>query len=254
MATYKGIQGFTIQNLSADPSNPIEGQVWYNSTSNVWKVEEATAVGAWATGGNLATARGKNAGVGPQTAALCASGYFSPPGQITAGTEEYDGSAWTAGGSLGTARYGAATSGTQTSAAYFGGAIDTNATPTTATEEYNGTSFSGGGNMNQSRYQFAGFGTQTAAVGVGGYTSGTPAPGSKANVEHYDGSTWTNATALPTATGFCTGSAGTQTAGLLFGGNYSSNRRIYRCRSSSNKNNYSKLTGGKYGNKNIHRS
>jgi hypothetical protein len=33
MATYKGIQGFTIQNLSADPSNPIEGQVWYNSTS-----------------------------------------------------------------------------------------------------------------------------------------------------------------------------------------------------------------------------
>jgi hypothetical protein len=51
MATYKGIQGFTIQNLSADPSNPIEGQVWYNSTSNVWKVEEATAVGAWASGG-----------------------------------------------------------------------------------------------------------------------------------------------------------------------------------------------------------
>jgi hypothetical protein len=57
MATYKGIQGFTIQNLSADPSNPIEGQVWYNSTSNVWKVEEATTVGSWATGNNLNTAR-----------------------------------------------------------------------------------------------------------------------------------------------------------------------------------------------------
>jgi hypothetical protein len=57
MATYKGIQGFTIQNLSADPSNPIEGQVWYNSTSNVWKVEELTTAGAWATGGNLNTAR-----------------------------------------------------------------------------------------------------------------------------------------------------------------------------------------------------
>jgi hypothetical protein len=48
MATYKGIQGFTIQNLSADPSNPIEGEMWYNSTSNVWKVEEATTAGAWA--------------------------------------------------------------------------------------------------------------------------------------------------------------------------------------------------------------
>jgi hypothetical protein len=57
MATYKGIQGFTIQNLSADPSNPIEGQVWYNSTSNVWKVTEATTVGAWATGNNMNTAR-----------------------------------------------------------------------------------------------------------------------------------------------------------------------------------------------------
>jgi hypothetical protein len=54
------------------------------------------------------------------------------------------------------------------------------------------------------------------------------------------------------------GGAGTQTAALAFGGRYStyysSNRRMDRCRSSSNKNNYSKLTGGKYGNKNIHRS
>jgi hypothetical protein len=54
------------------------------------------------------------------------------------------------------------------------------------------------------------------------------------------------------------GGAGTQASALAFAGNfpwYSSNRRIYRCRSSSNKNNYSKLTGGKYGTyKNIHRS
>jgi hypothetical protein len=50
MATYKGIKGFSIQNLSADPSNPIEGEMWYNSTSNVWKVEEATTarcLGKW---------------------------------------------------------------------------------------------------------------------------------------------------------------------------------------------------------------
>jgi hypothetical protein len=57
MATYKGIQGFTIQNLSADPSNFEEGQVWYNSTSNVWKVGELTTAGAWATGNNMNTAR-----------------------------------------------------------------------------------------------------------------------------------------------------------------------------------------------------
>jgi len=40
MATYKGIQGYTVQVLSSDPSASAdtEGQVWYNSTSNVWKI------------------------------------------------------------------------------------------------------------------------------------------------------------------------------------------------------------------------
>jgi hypothetical protein len=31
--------------------------MWYNSTSSVWKVEEATAAGAWASGNNMNTAR-----------------------------------------------------------------------------------------------------------------------------------------------------------------------------------------------------
>jgi hypothetical protein len=70
MTTYKGIQGFTIQNLSADPSNFEEGQVWYNSTSNVWKVGELTTAGAWASGNNMNTARFGLAGAGTQTAAL----------------------------------------------------------------------------------------------------------------------------------------------------------------------------------------
>ena len=37
MATYKGIKGFKIENLAADPSNPIEGEIWYNSTSGTLK-------------------------------------------------------------------------------------------------------------------------------------------------------------------------------------------------------------------------
>jgi hypothetical protein len=57
MATYKGIKGFSIQNLSADPSNLIEGEMWYNSTSNVWKVEELTASGTWASTPPINTAR-----------------------------------------------------------------------------------------------------------------------------------------------------------------------------------------------------
>jgi hypothetical protein len=30
MAEYKGIKGFKVQYLSADPSDPIIGQTWYN--------------------------------------------------------------------------------------------------------------------------------------------------------------------------------------------------------------------------------
>jgi hypothetical protein len=100
MATYKGIQGFTIQNLSADPSNPIEGQVWYNSTSNVWKVEEATTVGAWATGGNLGTARYGLAGCRNSNSSFSfwwISTYYTA-------TEEYNGTTWSPGGNLVTAR------------------------------------------------------------------------------------------------------------------------------------------------------
>jgi hypothetical protein len=119
MTTYKGIQGFTIQNLSADPSNPIEGQVWYNSTSNVWKVEEATTAGAWATGGNMGTSRERLAGAGIQTAALGFGGYS--PGVFAGATEEYDGASWTTGGNLGTARYQLAGAGTQTAGLAFGG-------------------------------------------------------------------------------------------------------------------------------------
>ena len=37
MATYKEIKGTQIEVLASDPSNPVEGQVWYNSTSNVLK-------------------------------------------------------------------------------------------------------------------------------------------------------------------------------------------------------------------------
>ena len=35
--TYADIHGFEIPYLAADPSNPTEGEIWYNSTSNKLK-------------------------------------------------------------------------------------------------------------------------------------------------------------------------------------------------------------------------
>ena len=70
--------------------------------------------------------------------------------------------------------------------------------------------FSSGSNMNNARRYFSGFGTQTAAVAHGG----SPA---LSTVEHYNGSGWSNATAMP-ATYSGQGASGTQTSGLVFGG------------------------------------
>jgi hypothetical protein len=69
MADYKGIKGFKVQYLSADPSNPIIGQTWYNDTSKDLKYTGVTAASSWATGNNMNQGR-QLAGAGIQTAAL----------------------------------------------------------------------------------------------------------------------------------------------------------------------------------------
>jgi hypothetical protein len=73
MAEYKGIKGFKVQYLSADPSNPIIGQTWYNDTSKDLKFTEF-ATAAWTTANNLASARYGLSGAGIKTAALAFGG------------------------------------------------------------------------------------------------------------------------------------------------------------------------------------
>src|SRR6056300_1707518 len=92
MSTYKEINGTAIEVLSADPPNPQDGQVWYRTDLGTFKTQKESALGAWATGGNLNTARSRSAGAGTQTAALGFGGYEAP---ATAKTESYNGSTWT---------------------------------------------------------------------------------------------------------------------------------------------------------------
>jgi hypothetical protein len=75
MADYKGIQGFAIQNLTSDPTAD-EGQVWYNSTTNIFKETAATTAGAWASATSMNTARYAMGGAGTQTAALAFGGFL----------------------------------------------------------------------------------------------------------------------------------------------------------------------------------
>jgi hypothetical protein len=144
MADYKGIKGFKVQYLSADPSDPIIGQTWYNSTSKDLKYTGATAAGAWATGNNLNTSRQSLSGAGTQTAALAFGGGYPP----TAATEEYDGTNWATGNNMNTSRSELGGCGTQTAALAFGSP--------SATEEYDGASWTSSNPLNTARVQLAG--------------------------------------------------------------------------------------------------
>jgi len=86
MTNYTGIQGQNILIVSSDPSDPTEGQIWYNSTSNLLKGYANIVTNAWASGGNLNTGRTTLAGAGTQTAALAFGGGYP----ATAVSEYYD--------------------------------------------------------------------------------------------------------------------------------------------------------------------
>jgi len=75
-----------------------------------------------------------------------------------------------------------------------------------------GTTWSSGNNLNTAVLGNTGFGTQSAAASVGG-TAGSITN----HVEEYDGSSWTEVTAVPTGADSM-GSCGPQTSGMVFGG------------------------------------
>ena len=87
MTTYKEIFGKYVKNYSSDPSSDAEGQIWYNTTSGTFKSEVLVA-DAWASGGNLGTARYYIAAAGTQTAGLGFGGYTTT---AVANTEEFTG-------------------------------------------------------------------------------------------------------------------------------------------------------------------
>jgi len=216
MTTYKEIKGQLIRSVSSDPSNPLEGQIWYNSTIGVLKVFKNIG-GAIASGGNLNTGRRNLAGTGTQTAGLAIAG--GPP-SIT-NTEEYDGTSWSEQNDIPQATQQMAGAGTQSATAVFGGqVVPPFAVIQNETYEYDGSSWTAGGDMGTGRYNLAGCGTQTAALATGGTTTNpSPPPNFKGRnlTEEYGGTSWTSGGTYPIeVSGVRT--AGTQTAALASGG------------------------------------
>ena len=218
MAGYKTVKGFNIQTRSSDPSNLIEGEVWYNSTSNDLKAYGNVA-GSWASSTAMPAGHGLGAQIGTTTAAIVIAGNF-PPDTYTNTTIEWDGSSWTAGGTITRSPPGGTSGqigfGTLTTATIAGGH---QAAPlvsfTTLVEEYDGTSWTAVNTMTDARNDGCAAGTNAAGLVMCGTSPG----GTGTESEEYDGTSWTAGGAMNTGRPRPMGSeCGTQTAGLAIGG------------------------------------
>ena len=94
------------------------------------------------------------------------------------------------------------------------GQIWFNSTDNTFKSAIVGAAWSSGGPLGTGRYLSGSLGTQTAGVQIAGQIP----PGNIANVEHYNGTGWSEETNFPSAGSSMSG-AGTQTAGIAYGGN-----------------------------------
>jgi hypothetical protein len=216
MATYKGIQGYSVQKLSSDPTaSEAAGQLWYNSSTGAYKISVGSA-GAWASGADINTARSQEGAAGISNSSALIFGGAVP--SATDVTEEYNGTAWSEKGDLNNARTELVGLGTQTAALAVGGSP-----PSTAgyTESWNGTSWTsknvlsrGSASPAASAYA-AGAGSTTSALFFGG----DEGPNTTALCEQFDGTNWTEVGNLTTARSYMVG-AGTSNASVITFGGY----------------------------------
>jgi hypothetical protein len=203
---------------SATFQKQVEGQLYFNSTTNTFKETITDIAGAtWSSGGSTNTAREFAGRAGSQTAGLTFGGAGTP--SALAITELYNGSSWTEVADLNTARgYLLLGNGTSTSALCSGGdvnppagAISVNA----INESWNGSAWTEVGDLNTARTLTGQFGaSNTSSVVAGGYNN----TANVSNNESWDGSSWTEIAEQNTARRSLA-AMGIATAGILASGN-----------------------------------
>jgi hypothetical protein len=160
---------------------------------------------AWASGGNLSTARTTAGDCGIQTAGIVMMGNPGTAPYTSNATEEYDGSVWTAGGNTPFSSSDLSGTGTQTAALGFASGDS----PTTAVITYDGSTWT----TSPATYppqspgsQHRGIGTQTAAISVGMGTGSL----------NWNGSIWTSGPSTNTSrNGQKPAGWGTQTSAIV---------------------------------------
>ena len=216
MATYNEIKGDTIEVRATDPANPVEGEIWYNSTTGVLKGIELIA--AFASGGSMSNARTQaTAGIGTKDAAI-AAGLSATDGT----SEEYNGTVWSGGGSLNNAGTIGTGAGTLSAGSRFGGIQPTPlGKDSNYHEQYDGTSWTISTGMPFDSYQNACGGTQTANIVIQSFFNPSPSTGGfPSATSEWDGSSWTAGGSINTTRreAFSSQGGGLQTSTFLAGG------------------------------------
>jgi hypothetical protein len=216
MATYKDIHGNNIPIRASDPSNPILGEAWYNSTSHVFKVR-GFAPGTWTSGNNMTgTVLRAFQSTGSYTAAVT-NGGVSSVAHINQ-TSEWDGTNWSTGNAGPVSGFSRVGFGTQTAAVFAGGQNGPSTTYNTI-NEYDGTNWTTSpGTLVKNAVSARGTGTQTAGIIAGGYGA-SPSFSQLADAYTYDGTCMTAITSMPAARQNAGGSGSAQDAFILYGGN-----------------------------------
>ena len=210
MADLKEIKGLNIPARASDPTNPVAGEIWYNTTSNVTKGQIITSLGSFSTAPNLNNIHRASGASGTSANSALVFGSEAP-GTAAKNTESYDGSTWTnVNPSVQDMDYSNGF-GTQTSAVAAG---DGGPEGANSTSLWDGTSWTNSNPTTTYSYARVGLGTGTT---LGTLYGGTPYTAPSTTVEEWDGTSWTAGTALPSG-GANSGAAGLVTAALIFGG------------------------------------
>ena len=181
MTDYKAIKGKTILSVSSDLGAEGEGEIWFNTAGDYKTIVKVA--GAWATGGELNTAR-RSGSVGADEKDLATyAGGSSAHDEC----EQYNGSSWSEVADLNTGRYGTGGGGTKAAMLVVSGA-------TTAlvdsVEEWDDSSWTEIADVNTARSEGLGFsGIVTTALLFAGET-----PSASALTEEWTGDVITTAT------------------------------------------------------------
>ena len=209
MADYININGNNIPIRASDPTNPIVGEIWYNSTTNLLK-GQAFGTASWASGTNLPGIRWNTSGAGTATAGLVFGGSTGPalPAFLNT-TFEYDGSTWTSAPTTPISSINMFSAGTQTTA-IGGGGLASSGSNSTSAFTYNGSTWTGITATPFATKGAGGAGTSTAAIFYGSDVG----PSDNVATRSWNGSSWATEGSLSDS--FANGASGGPTENTAF--------------------------------------